>query len=95
MKRSYWILWLWVLDLIVALFAAGLFVAQGGFGGGSGRYDLLLGVLAMPWFYVSWPEFAYRHDFVWVVVLPFLMNSGIIGMVHVAWLLRKRSHREA
>ena len=56
-----------------------LFLIQGGFGGGHGRFDRTIVVLGLPWILISWPEFLYRHDSIWLLVLPFVINLSIVG----------------
>jgi len=56
-----------------------LFLIQGGFGGGHGRFDCAIAILGLPWILVPWPEFLYRHDSIWLLVLPFVLNLSIVG----------------
>ncbi len=59
----------------VSLLASLLFLVNHGFAGGHGILDRILGILALPWVLVHWPESFYSHDFIWLVFLPFVLNS--------------------
>ncbi len=79
---------LWVVALGVAVSATALCLAQGGFGGGHGRYDRLLVILGLPWDLLPWPESVVNRPLVWLVAIPCLFNSGILGLA--TYLLRGR-----
>jgi len=66
---------LWAIIALIAVLSFVLYLSQGGFGGGHGKYDFALGVLSLPWCLISWPSFLYEHDFVWLILLPLLLNS--------------------
>jgi hypothetical protein len=55
-----------------------LFLIQGGFGGGHGRFDRAIGILGFPWVLIPWPDVFFRFDFVPLVLLPFVINLGIV-----------------
>jgi hypothetical protein len=65
----------------IAVVATGLFIAQGGFGGGHGSFDQVLFVLALPWSMVPWPELFTSNDFTWLVVLPFFLNLAVVAVL--------------
>ena len=73
----------------IGVLDAVLFLANPGFGGGHGRFDQFIGLFGLPWIFVPWPEFLVKYDFVWLVILPFLMNSVVV--VILARFLRKRT----
>jgi len=64
--------------VLVAVVATMCFGMQGGFGGGHGDLDLVLFILALPWSLVPWPELIVSIDFVWLVLLPFVLNVAAI-----------------
>jgi hypothetical protein len=68
MKRGF------IAVLAVALLASLLFILNRGFGGGHGKYDGILGVLGLPWILLPWPDFLYRYDFVWLILVPLVLN---------------------
>jgi hypothetical protein len=79
--------------IIAVLIAAGmalsstlLFSVQGGFGGGHGDSDWIIFVLGLPWAALPWPEFLIKHDFVWLIALPFVLN--FVSILAVAGTLR-------
>jgi len=53
---------------VITLLATILFILNHGFGGGHGKYDSALGVLGLPWILIPWPDFLFKHDFVWLVL---------------------------
>jgi hypothetical protein len=72
--------------LAMFLLASALFFAQGGFGRGHGRFDSILGLLALPWIFLPWPEALWpRGDFLPVVLIPFLMNCTVLVVVVLAF----------
>jgi len=54
-----------------------LYVSQGGFGGGHGRFDLAIFLLGLPWDYLisllPW-RILFKRDYEWLIVLPLLLN---------------------
>ncbi len=77
-----------VLVFLAAATSAVLYVVQGGFGAGQGRFDREVAVLGLPWLLIiPWPKFADRFTFLWVVVLPFVINFSIVSALIV---LRRR-----
>jgi len=82
--------------LAVFLMASALFVLQGGFGGGHGRFDFILYCLSFPWIFLPWPEAVWaKGDFVPIVFIPFLMNCSVFVAVFLATRLRTKSTRPA
>ncbi len=71
--------WLAFVVAFAGLTSTILFVRQGGFGAGHGRFDRTIGMLGFPWVLLPWPDFVFRHDFIAVVLLPFVINVGIIA----------------
>jgi hypothetical protein len=66
---------------IIALLATVLFFLNGGFGAGHGPYDRALGILALPWILLPWPSFMLKHDFVWLVLVPLVLNLLVVLVV--------------
>jgi hypothetical protein len=79
---------LWSIALVTGGLACGLFLAQGGFGAGHLRFDRVLVLLGFPWTFISWPQVVVRYDFVWLVLLPTLIN--LVLLVALTTLLRRR-----
>jgi hypothetical protein len=74
------------------LLASALFLSQGGFGGGQGRFDFILYLLAIPWVYLPWPEAVWTQgDFYPLVLTPFLMNCSVISVAFMVLRLRTKS----
>jgi hypothetical protein len=82
--------------MICGLLSTLLFVLQGGFGGGHGRYDFSIGILGLPWVGVDvafgpdlpWPAFIRDHDLLSKIWFPALMNMVLFGLAgYISWLL--------
>jgi hypothetical protein len=73
--------------LALAAVASMLFVAQGGFGAGHGRFDLALGLIGLPWLLIPWPESLWLGDYVMIELLPFACNLAVVLSV---WALLRR-----
>jgi hypothetical protein len=85
---------LWVLVLLAGATAAVLFVVQGGFGGGHGRFDQAIAILGFPWTLIPWPDALYKVAIVPLVFVPFVINVGLVGILTT--IGRKiRSHGES
>jgi hypothetical protein len=71
-----------------------LFLKQGGFGGGHGDFDEAVFVLGLPWTAISWPPIIAKHDFIWLIGLPFTLNiaSVIVVAAVVALMRREQQH---
>ena len=69
---------LWSVVIVAGGVGCGLFLMQGGFGGGHGRFDLVLFGLGLPWSLVPWPETVTKSDLVWLVVIPLVMNLAVV-----------------
>ncbi len=67
-------------DVGIFVLASALFLLQGGFGGGHGRWDRALGVLGLPWALIPWPHLVYTSDYLWLVLVPFAMNSVVVAL---------------
>ena len=62
-----------------------LFWMNRGFGGGHGRFDLPIGILAIPWLFI-WPVRLWElGDFYALVLGLFLMNVGIVTCLWAAF----------
>ena len=77
---------------LVAAVATACFVMQDGLGGGHGELDRVLFALALPWSLIPWPELFASIDFVWLVLLPFILNVATI--VVGACVIQKLKRRE-
>jgi len=66
---------------VIALLATVLFFLNHGFGAGHGPYDRALGILALPWILLPWPGFLFKHDFVWLVLVPLVSNLMVVLLV--------------
>lgn len=75
--------------LALAAVASALFVAQGGFGAGHGRFDQALFFLGLPWLLIPWPESLWLGDYAMIVLLPFVCNLAVV-LVLWAVLTRRR-----
>lgn len=70
--------------VVLALTSSALFWGQGGFGGGHGNFDKPVFILGLPWTLVPWPEFLIKHDFVWLIGLPFALNVLSVFVITTA-----------
>ncbi len=79
-----------LLTIDIGLFAVAsvLFCVQGGFAGGHGRWDLAIAALGTPWVWLPWPNRLYSSDYLWLVLLPFALNSAVVAICAV-WLARR------
>ena len=75
---------LWTLIILAGGLGVGLFLLQGGFGAGHGRFDRVLVWLGFPWCLVPWPEFVIKSDFVWLVLIPVSINVIIVLALTIA-----------
>lgn len=87
-SRNFVVLAILVGVVVLAAVASILFVAQGGFGAGHGRFDQLIGILGLPWMAVliviPWPESLWIGDYVMIVLLPLVLN---LVVVLVLWMV--------
>jgi len=78
--------------LALAAVASALFVAQGGMGGGHGRFDFALFLLGLPWMLIliviPWPESLWLGDYVMTVLLSLVCNLAVVLVLFV--LLKRR-----
>jgi len=90
--------------LVIALIAAStiavasslLFLIQGGFGGGHGKFDFAIGILGLPWValiskdsVISRMAFSVGGDFLWLIGFPFLLNViSVLAIKMAVQLLR-------
>jgi hypothetical protein len=71
----------------IAALSSVLFLKQGGFGGGHGDFDKVIFILGLPWAGISWPEFFTKHDFAWLIGLPFVLN--VVSVLLIAVVIRR------
>jgi hypothetical protein len=62
----------------ITLLSTVLFFLNHGFGGGHRPYDRALGILALPWILFPWPNLLFQHDFVWLVLIPLVLNLLVV-----------------
>ena len=88
MKRGIWILLL--LPAFAAVVALVLFLAQGGFGGGHGNFDPVIGAMGLPSILLTEHIPMHGPDIVLIVLLPATLNLIIWAVVIFAlrFLLR-------
>ena len=90
-RRTTLIVGLLSVVLAVFMLSSILFMGQGGFGRGHGRFDQVIGILGLPWLWVleliPWPESLWLGDYVMIVLLPLGCN---LAVVLVLWALLKR-----
>jgi hypothetical protein len=74
-----------VIVVIVAVVSSLVFLSQGGFGGGHGKFDRLIYMLGLPWDWVlshaplpQWSKWLLEYDLVWLVVVPFMINICLV-----------------
>jgi len=72
-----------------------LFLQQGGFGAGHGKFDPLLMVFGFPGNLLSMglplPEWYFHSELVYVVLVPMLINTGLVWSVYLALEWRRSS----
>lgn len=68
-----------------------LFLLDGGFAGGHGRFDLAIGLIAMPWILLesALPDAMISSDLATFIIIPFVLNLGVLCIV--VKFLRSRS----
>ncbi|HEY2235575.1 MAG TPA: hypothetical protein VGK01_19045 [Candidatus Angelobacter sp.] len=66
---------------LITLLATIFFFLNYGFGAGHGPYDRALGILALPWILIPWPDFLFKNDLVWLVLLPLVLNLLVVLVV--------------
>ena len=71
----------------VALTSSAMFLKQGGFGAGHGDLDKPIFLLGLPWSVIPWPDFVTKSDFLWLIVLPFVLN--MLSILLLAFLVRR------
>ena len=84
------------IPLALGLVSTLFFLIQGGFGGGHGRFDLIVALNALPlgvfgFESVSFPKFIERHDILLVVWFPALINASaffLFGLLVKAIVVR-------
>jgi hypothetical protein len=69
---------LWIIVISAGGKATALFLIQGGFGAGGGWFDRALVFLGSPWSLVPWPDVMIKSDFLWLVMLPIMINVVIV-----------------
>ena len=76
---------LWLLPIALVLISTLIYFAQGGFGGGHGSFDRLLFILGLPWCLLPLPGPFHRSDLIWLIAVPFLINSMLVSLLTL-WL---------
>src|SRR5438876_7903159 len=76
----------------LALAASYLYVIQGGFGAGHGRFDKALFIMSLPWSAVPWPEALARRDYVWLIVIPLTLNLTLLSLFRFLHGRRRNSN---
>jgi hypothetical protein len=66
---------------LIAATASILYSIQGGFGAGHGNFDKMLLILGFPWAFFPWPAVILKHDFVWLIGMPFIMNVVVMFVI--------------
>jgi len=91
-RRTTFVVGLFSVVLAVSVLSSILFLAQGGFGRGHGRFDQAIGLLGLPWLLIfvvdSWPESLWLGDYVMIVLLPLALNLCVVLVLHL--VLRRR-----
>lgn len=85
----------------LALVSSVLYSAQGGFGGGHGRFDFPIVILGLPWDMIIaevpdsfWPSLFNSNDFSWLIATPLLLNlTAIFAIRGLVRRVRRRSTR--
>jgi len=95
MSRVRVIFILWTVDFGISGLALAAFLIQGGFGAGHLPLDPLIGTLALPWAFVPWPHRFLHRDVVWLVLLPFVLNSAVVAAIHAIMLAQRWRRRRA
>lgn len=80
---------LWLLPIAIGSTSTALYFRQGGFGAGHGDFDRILYVLAMPWSLVPLPDAVFPSDFIWLIVVPFVLDSVLVALL-ARWLRGSR-----
>ena len=92
-SRSSWLL---IVPVATGLLASLFFVLQGGFGGGHGRFDQVLGLLGLPGsLLLLVPESSAvltNSDFINIIVFPPFIN--LLLLASIVYLVR-RGHSKA
>ena len=84
-----------ILPAVQFILATVSFVGQGGFGGGDGRLDLVIGLCSLPgsWAYDLVPKLSefIKTDFMLMIGLPSIVNAGFWSVIGgMTYLARKR-----
>jgi hypothetical protein len=75
---------LWSIVILAGGLEFGLFLMQGGFGAGHGRFDRALVWLSFPWSLIPWPEIVIKSDFIWLVLIPISINVIFVLALTIA-----------
>jgi hypothetical protein len=67
-----------IVVFVITLLATVLFFLNHGFGAGHGPYDRALGILGLPWILLPRPYFVFKYDFVWLVLVPLVLNLLVV-----------------
>ena len=80
-----------LLTTAIAAMSSVLFLKQGGFGGGHGDFDKIIFILGLPWVGMPWPASFSKHDFIWLIGLPFCLNIATILLITTGVRARRQS----
>ncbi len=72
---------------VITLITTVLFFLNHGFGAGHGTYDRALGILALPWILLPWPNSLFKNDFVRLILIP-LVSNLLVVLVAVRLVLK-------
>jgi len=87
----------WKIILVLAgMFSvsAVLFVAQGGFGGGHGRFDWFIFIVGLPWILLPWPGSVVNFEPIFLFAIPFFLDVFfVLGIAKIVSLAQAGSRR--
>jgi hypothetical protein len=86
---------LWAMAELPSLSSLLLYLKQGGFGGGHGRFDEPIFLLAWPWTNLPYPQSLYAADFIWLLLVPFMLNTSIAATITFLVLRTRATKCEA
>jgi hypothetical protein len=82
---KYLMYMLWIFLCLGAPLSAVLFVLQGGFAGGHFKYDRAIGLLGLPWNHIPLPEYILKHDWVYIIAIPWVINTIIVVLLTIIY----------
>lgn len=82
------------IPIVLGTFATVLFLMQGGFGGGHGKFDGLIVVLMLPAIAIvegaPLPESIIRFDYLLIIAIPTLVNLMVLWLIRRVLMRRRR-----